>query len=212
VLYDLAVIFVTSRGGGGWVVASAAHFAERHGLVVILALGESVVAIGAGVSREPVSTPVVVAAALAVLLAAGLWWTYFVRVAGLLEHGLAAQSGRDRARMGRDVFTYLHLPIVAGIVFAALGVEQATAHLDGHLGSTGAWSLALGLAAYLVGTAAAVRRASGELLVVRPVAAFALVVLAAPLAAAPPVVALAAATLVIGAVGFLERSTEPGTG
>jgi low temperature requirement protein LtrA len=210
VLYDLAAIFVTSRGGGGWVLASAAHFAERHGLVVILALGESVVAVGAGVSQEPVSAPVVVAAALAVLLAAGLWWTYFVHVAGRLEHGLAAVSGRERARMGRDVFTYLHLPIVAGIVLAALGVEQATAHLDDdHLGGTGAWALALGLAAYLVGTTAATRRAGGELLPARLGAALVLLAVAAPLAAVPPVAALVAATAVVGAVCFLERSAAP---
>lgn len=212
VLYDLAAIFVTSRGGGGWVLASAAHFAERHGLVVILALGESVVAVGAGVSQEPVSAPVVVAAALAVLLAAGLWWTYFVHVAGRLEHGLAAVSGRERARMGRDVFTYLHLPIVAGIVLAALGVEQATAHLDDdHLGGTGAWALALGLAAYLVGTTAATRRAGGELLPARLGAALVLLAVAAPLAAVPPVAALVAATAVVGAVCFLERSAAPPT-
>jgi low temperature requirement protein LtrA len=212
VLYDLAAIFVTSRGGGGWVLASAAHFAERHGLVVILALGESVVAVGAGVSQEPVSAPVVVAAALAVLLAAGLWWTYFVHVAGRLEHGLAAVSGRERARMGRDVFTYLHLPIVAGIVLAALGVEQATAHLDDdHLGGTGAWALALGLAAYLVGTTAATRRAGAELLPARLGAALVLLAVAAPLAAVPPVAALVAATAVVGAVCFLERSAAPPT-
>jgi low temperature requirement protein LtrA len=213
VLYDLGAIFVTSRGGGGWVLASAAHFAERHGLVVILALGESVVAIGAGVSQEPVSAPVVVAAALAVLLAAGLWWTYFAHVAERLEHGLAAVSGRERARMGRDVFTYLHLPIVAGIVLAALGVEQATAHLDDdHLGATGAWALALGLAACLVGTTAATRRASGELLPGRLVAAFVLLATAAPLAAAPPVAALAVATAIVGAVCLLERSASPASG
>ncbi len=207
VLYDLAAIFVTSRGGGGWVVASATHFSERHALIVILALGESVVAIGAGVSQEPVSSPVVVAAALAVLLAAALWWTYFTHVAGRLEHGLAGRSGQDRARMARDVFTYLHLPIVAGIVFAALGVEQATAHLDdNHLGATGAWALASGLAAFLLGTAAAVRRASGVLLGWRVGAAFALLVGAVGLAAAPPVVGLAVAAVVVAAVAVLERT------
>lgn len=66
VLYDLAVIFVTSRGGGGWTVPSGEHFAERHGLIAILALGESIVAIGAGVAQVPLSWTIAAAAALAI--------------------------------------------------------------------------------------------------------------------------------------------------
>lgn len=208
VLFDLAVIFVTSRGGGGWVVASAAHFAERHALVVILALGESVVAIGAGVSSEGLSGPVIGAAVLAVLLAAGIWWTYFVGVSALLERGLSASTGRERARMARDVFTYLHLPIVAGIVLAALGVEQVTAHLgSGHLGARGAWALAVGLAAYLLGTYAAARRAGATMPPWRLAGAVVLVGSAAVLAKAPPYVGLASAAVVMALVAGGEQLT-----
>lgn len=128
VVYDLAIIFITSRRGGGWVVRSSAHFAERHAGVVMLALGESVVAIAVGVSQRPLSWSIVVASVLALCLAAGLWSTYFDRVAAHLEQALSAEQGQARARLGRDLFTYLHFPIVFGVILTALGVEQAMEH------------------------------------------------------------------------------------
>jgi low temperature requirement protein LtrA len=211
VIYDLVVIFVTSRGGGGWVVRSAAHFSERHGLVVMLALGESVVAIGVGAAQKPVSAPIVVAAGLAVAVAVGVWLLYFLDLAVQLEHRFGALEGRERARAARDVFTYLHLPIVAGIVIGALGIEQAVAHLeDGYLGTLGAWSLCGGLAMSVVAMAAASRRLGGRWSVWRLGLAAVLVAMAPLLADAQPWLALAVvATALIGTAVAAHLATNP---
>jgi low temperature requirement protein LtrA len=88
------------------LVRSAAHFVERHGLVVILALGESIVAIGVGV-RVALDWPVVAGAALAISIAVGLWFAYFNRLLDNLEERLSELDGRERAKMAREVFTYL---------------------------------------------------------------------------------------------------------
>ncbi len=207
VVIDLIVVFVTSRGGGGWVVRSAAHFAERHGLVVILALGESMVAIAVGVAARPLSGVIVLGAVLAVAIVAGMWNAYFSIVAPYLEAGLAARTGPARAQLGRDVFTYLHLPIVGGVILTALGVEQALAHLgDGHIGVTGAYALGAGVAIHLAASEAAVHRATGILLPARLILAGLLLVLAAFGDGLDPVLALALVALGLLALAVAERS------
>ncbi|HET9723159.1 MAG TPA: low temperature requirement protein A [Actinomycetota bacterium] len=111
-------------GASGWRLRSASHFAERHGLIVIVALGESIVAIGVGVAHVPVSWPIVVASVLGLTVAASLWWSYFDVVSIVAERVLRQAEGEARARLARDAYSYLHLPMVAGIVLAALGIEQ----------------------------------------------------------------------------------------
>ncbi len=111
-------------GASGWRVRSPSHFAERHGLIVIVALGESIVAIGVGVAHEPISWPIVVGSVLGLTVAASLWWAYFDVVSIVAERALRAAQGEERARLARDAYSYLHLPMVAGIVLTALGVEQ----------------------------------------------------------------------------------------
>lgn len=204
VLYDFAAIFLASRDGGGWAVRSVAHFAERHGLVVILALGESIVAIGAGVT-EPLGWRIVVGAVASMGIAVGFWWSYFPHLLGQLEAGVAAQHGRARVRLARDLFTYLHFPLIAGIIVTALGVEQAMAHLsDPHLGSLGGWALGGGVALFLCVTSFILRHAGGPWLPARFVGATALVVVAPFLGEARPLVALGAALAVVGAVAVAE--------
>ena len=220
VAYDILVIFVTSRGGGGWVVRSARHFSERHGLIVMLALGESVVAIGVGAAEKPVDGPIIVAAAVGIAVAIGVWLLYFLDLAGQLEHAFSRLAGRQRAHAARDVFTYLHLPIVGGIVIGALGVEQAVAHLeDGHLGALGAWTLCGGLAVSVAAMAAAARRLGGAWSVWRLGLAAGLVAVAPLLPDTQPWLALAivAAALIGTAVAthvaadqsFLEGDGGP---
>jgi low temperature requirement protein LtrA len=211
VLYELVTIFVTSRGGGGWVVTSAAHFAERHALVVLLALGESMVAIGTGAAQRPISLPIVVAAVVALAVAVGVWLHYFLSLAGRLEHGMKALRGAERARAGRDLFTYLHLPIVGGIILAALGVEQALAHLDsGHLGTVASGALGGGLALSIAGMAAAERRVGGRWSWWRVAAVAALLLGVVVLPPANPAVALGLVALVlVGTAAATVDSREP---
>jgi low temperature requirement protein LtrA len=145
---DYGVAFV---GGVSGFRVHAGHFVERHGLVVIIALGESIVAVGVGVSGLAIEAGVIVAAVLGVALAAGLWWAYFDLVMLAAERRLSRAKGEERARLARDSYSYLHLPMVAGIIFVALGVKQTLAHVGDPLGIIPASALCGGVALYLLG-------------------------------------------------------------
>lgn len=111
-------------GASGWRLNSASHFAERHGLVLIVALGESIVAIGVGVADLPMSGPIVIASVLGLAVSACIWWTYFDVSALVAERVLRETEGTPRARLARDAYSYLHLPMVAGVVVLALGLKK----------------------------------------------------------------------------------------
>ena len=111
-------------GASGWRLNSASHFAERHGLIVIIALGESIVATGSGVAALPISWPIIVASTVGLALAACVWWAYFDVLAIAAERVLRDAEGEVRTRLARDAYSYLHLPMIAGIVLLALGMEH----------------------------------------------------------------------------------------
>jgi low temperature requirement protein LtrA len=119
-------------GASGWRLNSAAHFAERHGLIIIIALGESIVAIGLGVVQVPISGPIVAASVLGLTLAGAIWWAYFDVVSLIAERTLRRLRGASRARLARDAYSYLHLPMIAGIVLMALGLEEVLAGVAGE--------------------------------------------------------------------------------
>ena len=129
---------------------SADHFAERYGLIVIIALGESIVAIGIGAAGIELDPTVVIAAILGLALACALWWAYFDVVAVVARRKLVEARGHDRARFARDAFSYLHLPMFAGIVLVALGAKKVLAHVDEPLASVPAAALCGGVALYLL--------------------------------------------------------------
>lgn len=136
-------------GVEGWKLVPA-HFAERHRLVIILALGESIVALGVGAEVD-LSLGVIIAAALGIGLASALWWTYFDVVALVTEQRLTrSAAGRHRNALARDSYSYLHLPMAAGIVLGALGMEHTLAHLDEPLHTEHAFALLGGTAIYLL--------------------------------------------------------------
>jgi len=118
-------------GASGWRLHAAGLFAERHGLIVIIALGESIVAIGVGVEGLPVSAPVVLASALGLAVIGSLWWAYFDVVSLIAERRLRHLHGEERARLARDAYSYLHLPLIVGIVLLAFGVEEVLAFAAG---------------------------------------------------------------------------------
>ena len=134
-------------GGRGWRVFPA-HFAERHGLIVIIALGESIVAIGIGAAGIDLGGRVVLAAILGVVVSAALWWSYFDVVAIVAERKMTEAKGVARSRIARDSYSYLHLPMVAGIILLALGVKQTIGHVDEPLESVPAVALCGGVALY----------------------------------------------------------------
>ena len=136
-------------GVEGWTLVPG-HFAERHGLIMIIALGESIVAIGIGVEAG-VGVGVVVAAALGTAVAAALWWLYFDVVALVAERRLSdAPPGRPRNSMARDSYSYLHFPMVAGIILIAVGLKKTLGHVDDPLELVPAVAMLGGCALYLV--------------------------------------------------------------
>jgi len=133
VLIDYVGIWVA--GTRGWRVAAPGHFAERHGLVVIIAIGESVVSVGVAVSRAAIDWALLTGALLGIALAIALWRTYFNAIAVASEHQLREATGETRTRIARDTFTYLHLPVVAGIVMLAVGLRVSLGAAASHGGS-----------------------------------------------------------------------------
>jgi low temperature requirement protein LtrA len=137
------------RGVAGYRVHPA-HFAERFALIVIIALGESIVAIGVGAGNEDLSTRVGLAAVLALAASAAIWWAYFDVVAPVAHRRLGELSGVARNTLARDSFAYLHLPLIAGIELFALGVEQVVGHVDETLSAEASTALFGGVALYLL--------------------------------------------------------------
>jgi low temperature requirement protein LtrA len=136
-------------GVEGWRMMPS-HFAERFGLIVIIALGESIVAIGVGSDSE-VDAGIVVGAVLGVIVCGALWWLYFDVVALVAERRLSkAAPGRERNSIGRDSYGYLHLPMVAGIVLLALGFKKTLGHVGEALEVVPAVAMLGGTALYLV--------------------------------------------------------------
>jgi low temperature requirement protein LtrA len=122
-------------GASGWRLPSPGHFSERHGLIIIVALGESIVAIGVGVAELPITWPILAAAALGLLLASAMWWAYFDVSALIGERALASEPAETRARLGRAAYTFAHMPMIVAIVVAALGLKKVTeyvSHTDEH--------------------------------------------------------------------------------
>jgi low temperature requirement protein LtrA len=137
-------------GVDGWRLYPR-HFAERHGLIIIIAIGESIVAAGLGVAGQDLDAALLSAASLAVVVAAALWWTYFDIGVHVAERKLSSLQGAARARMARDSYTYIHLLMVAGIILFALGVKKTLEHVDEPLKPVPAFALCGGLAVYMIG-------------------------------------------------------------
>jgi low temperature requirement protein LtrA len=204
---DWGGIYFTSRGGN-WRIHSAAHWTERHGLFVILAIGESVVAIGVGAAGQPISAPLLAAGVLGVVAALCLWWLYFDMVSGAAEHRLREEQGQARVRMAIEAYTYGHFPIVAGIVVGAVGVEGVLAHAgEGKpLGLFYAAALYAGFALYLAGHLLFKQRMYAALSVPRLVTVGVLLLVLPAAAFLPPLVGLAALVLLLGALIGVETS------
>jgi len=194
-------------GADGWKLVPG-HFAERHGAIIIIALGESIVAIGAG-ANAAVDAGVVAAAVLGMVVAGALWWLYFDVVAIVAERRLTkASEGRERNEVARDSYSYLHLPMVAGIALVALGLKKTLAHVGGPLGLVPAAAMLGGAALYLLAHVAFrwrnVRRFSRDRLLC---AALLLALLALEAQLKPPSLAtLASLAVLLAALNLYEAA------
>jgi low temperature requirement protein LtrA len=193
-LAALAVgLFGPLLGGiSGWRVQPA-HFVERHGLIVIIAIGESLIAIGLGARQTELGTGVIVAAVLGLVVVMSFWLAYFdfFQIRG--QQLLTDRTGAERIALARDAYTYLHLPMVAGIVLFAFALKTTLAHVGDELDTIPALGLCGGSALYLFAYVALRLRVSRTFGGGRLVAAIACALLF-PIALAVP--ALAALTLV----------------
>jgi low temperature requirement protein LtrA len=133
----------------GWEL-SPGHFSERHGLIVIVALGESVVALGVSGDHLDLDARTVIAATLGIAVVTAMWWTYFDVVAIVAARRLAQAKGAHQVAQARDSYTYLHFPMVAGVILFALGVKEALPHAHESLDWVPAAALCGGVALYLV--------------------------------------------------------------
>ena len=184
-LVDYAGIYAV---GVDWRLPSPRHFAERYGLIVLIALGESMIAVGVGVGHLPLTVPTVVTALLGMAISVALWWAYFDVVAPVAERVLRKRQGADRVRLARDSYTYLHFPMVAGVIYLALGLKKVAQYVgDGAhhaltdpLPATALWALYGGVASYLIGHLAFRLRNLGS--INWPRAVVAALVLVAPVA------------------------------
>ncbi|CAA9443815.1 MAG: hypothetical protein AVDCRST_MAG58-213 [uncultured Rubrobacteraceae bacterium] len=206
-LIDYGVALI---GGVSGFRVHAGHFVERHGLIIIIALGESIVAVGVGVSGLALGAGVIVATVLGVALAAGLWWAYFDLVLLAAERRLRRAKGEERARLARDSYSYLHLPMVAGIIFVALGVKQTLAHVGDPLGIIPATALCGGVALYLLGHNAFRLRDVGSVSVPRLVVTVLCCALLSLAVSVPALITLAMLAVLMCALAAFEtmRSRE----
>jgi low temperature requirement protein LtrA len=194
--------------GRGWNV-SPEHFVERHGLIVIIALGESIVSIGVGAAGLPVDRDMILTALLGFVVVCALWWSYFDYVAFVSQARMAEATGRERVTLARDLYTYLHMPMVSGIVLFALGVKTTLAHGDEPLPLISAIGLFGGLAVYFAAHVASRLRIGGGLGHGRPIATIVLLGLIPVARVVPAVVALGLAAAVCTALIAYEALRYP---
>ena len=177
-------------GMSGWRVQPA-HFVERHGLIVIIAIGESLVAIGLGARGAGLGAGVIVAAVLGLVVATSFWLAYFDFFPIRAQQLLSDRSGLQRIALARDAYTYLHLPMVAGIILFAFAMKTTLEHVGDELDTIPALGLCGGPALYLFAFVALRFRVSRTLGRGRLVAAAACALLFPIAAVVPALVALA---------------------
>jgi low temperature requirement protein LtrA len=185
-------------GLAGWRVEPA-HFAERHGLIVIIAIGESLGAIGFGARDTQLGAGVMAAVVLGLGIAVSFWLAYFDFASGGVQRLLAERRGAQRIAFARDAYTYAHLPMVAGVILFAFAMRAALAHVHSDLGIVTAVALCCGSALYLVAFVALRWRVSRQLGRGRPIAAVACAAITAAAVHVPAIAALGlVATVWIG--------------
>jgi len=179
------------------------YFVARHGSVIIIALGETIVELGAGATQDLHHPRVLGAVVLGVLISASLWWTYFGLTAGA-EERMRRTSAADRPRLARDAYSYLHLPLVAGIVFFAVGARVSVEHIGEPLAPLPALALTGGVALFYAAEVAYRWRDHHQLVVDRLLTAAAALLVFPVAVSVPAVLSLA----VLTAIGVLRLAWE----
>jgi low temperature requirement protein LtrA len=210
----LAADYIGTALGGfsGWRLPSPGHFSERHGLIVIIALGESIVAVGVGVAQEPITWVIIAGSVLGLLLSSSLWWAYFDVSALLGEHALATEPLETRVRLARNAYSYAHMPLVLGIVLVALGLKEVLLYvsdsshhkLTDPLPTVALAALIGGVVIYLLGHVVFKWLTVHTISVVRLVAAGVLLLIIPLIVGLPALVQLAVVAFIVAAAVLIE--------
>ncbi|MDA0206143.1 MAG: low temperature requirement protein A [Acidobacteria bacterium] len=208
-LWGLAIVldFLAAWVGGqaeGWDL-DPEHFAERHGLFVIIALGESLIVTASGLAGVAWTVSSSIVAILAVSLSCALWWSYFARGRPRLEQALTAHTGLKQSLMARDAFSLMHFPMLGGVIAYAVAIEQVATHAGEPLALNARVALALGLLLFVGGMAAAMWRATCGRLWPRVLIVSATAALVVALGGVPAMVSLGVALTGVVAIAAVEQ-------
>ncbi|MEU4343627.1 low temperature requirement protein A [Nocardia sp. NPDC023852] len=212
----------TLFAGTDWRLNSATHFAERYGLIVIVALGESIVSIGIGVAGLPISWPIAVGSMLGLAISGLLWWAYFDVAALSVEHELVRAEGARQIKIARGSYTFWHFPMIVGIIGLSLGLKKVLYYVgdSSHHTLTDAlygiplYALYGGVVVYLIALVGFKHYATGTVTVSRVVTVVVLLALVPPACALPALASLALLCVVLIAliawetVRFAQRRDE----
>jgi low temperature requirement protein LtrA len=199
--------FIAASVGGkqeSWNL-NADHFGERHGLFVIIALGETLIVAAGGVTDTSWTAHVLVVALLAVGITCALWWTYFTRAKPALDRALEEHHGAAQSTMARDVFSLLHFPMVCGIIACAVATEYSVSHPRDALPLELRIAVALGLLLFVGGMCVAMWRARKARLGARALLTAATAVIVVAVGSVSPAVTLAIALVGVAAVAAWEQ-------
>ena len=181
------------------------HFGERHGLFVIIALGETLIVAAGEVTDAPWTGDLLGVATLAVVITCGLWWSYFPRAKPALDRALEASDGAAQASLARDIFSLAHFPMLCGVIAYAVAIEEAVAHPGEALSFEGRVALAVGLALFIGGMAGALWRATNHLLLTRITLTVVTAIAIVAVAGVAPLITLAIAFIGIVVIMALEH-------
>jgi low temperature requirement protein LtrA len=203
------LVAASLAGGHGLWDLNAEHFSERHGLFVIIALGESLIVAGRSVASEPRTTALVLSAGGVITVACLLWWTYFAQLKEAMEEAFAEVPTDDLGTLARDAYSLGHFPLIGGIVAFAVGAEHILHHPDEAASGGIIAALAVGVALFVGASAYASWRTTGRLLVPRLIVTAVAMAGVAVTADASPGWPLGVIVLALLVVVVIEELTTP---
>lgn len=208
-LWGLAIVLdvIAAAIGGqseGWNLHPE-HFGERHGLFVIIALGETLIVAAGGITGVAWSGELVAVALLSVAITCGLWWSYFTRAKPILDHALESRHGSEQSMLARDVYSLIHFPMLCGVIAYAVAIEEAIAHAQEPLLIGGRLALAIGLVLFIGGMGVGIWRATRRWLLPRLILAIGTGIVIMAVAEVTPLLTLAIAFVGILAIVVWEQ-------
>ncbi len=174
ILWGLTILLdvIAATVGGrrdGWNIHPG-HFTERHGLFMIIALGENLIVAAAGVSHGAITRDLVLLCLVSVGITCSLWWLYFINAREKLEHALEQAKGFRQSMLARDAFSLIHFPMIVGLIFYAYSIKESLYDPDHALDLTGRLALGLGILLFSGSMVLAVKRATGKWIMHRVIA------------------------------------------